>query len=108
LESRDGPWQQQFRAKYKIHGSILSICHKQNDSAIWSDLLKVKDIYLQGRKMAVGNGKRTDFWQDSWCGDAPLSIILAQLFEISLDVGKTVVVLANSNWSLRFRRWLPT
>ena len=55
----------------------------------------MKDIHLKGGKLAVANGKTTDVWQDSWCGDAPLSVIWTQLFAISLDVGKTVAVLPN-------------
>lgn len=29
--------------------SIFTVSHKVTDSTIWSDLLKVKDLYLQGR-----------------------------------------------------------
>ena len=39
---------------------------KQGDSPVWKDLLKVKQIYLQGRIMVVGDGRSTDFWHDTW------------------------------------------
>jgi hypothetical protein len=35
--------------------------HRQNDFAMWSDLLKIKDIYLQGRQVKIGDGKNTLF-----------------------------------------------
>lgn len=31
----------------------------KDDSAMWYDLLKIRDIYLQGRKMQIGNGEKT-------------------------------------------------
>ena len=43
--------------------------HRQNDSAIWSDLLKFRHIYLQGRKLKIKNGDKTMFWKDSWLFD---------------------------------------
>jgi hypothetical protein len=30
----------------------------KDDSAMWYDLLKIRDIYLQGRKMQIGNGEK--------------------------------------------------
>jgi hypothetical protein len=40
--------------------------HRQADSAIWSDLLQVRDVYLQGWKIIVENGRKTLFWRDKW------------------------------------------
>ncbi|TVU43075.1 hypothetical protein EJB05_09511, partial [Eragrostis curvula] len=34
-----------------------SVKHRINDSPIWSDLLKVRDIYMKGRKLILGNDK---------------------------------------------------
>jgi hypothetical protein len=39
----------------------------QSDSPSWSELIKVIDIYLGNRKMKVGNGEPTRFWDDAWC-----------------------------------------
>jgi hypothetical protein len=36
-----------------------------NSFALWADMLHIKDIYVSGRKMVVGDGKRTHFWGDS-------------------------------------------
>jgi hypothetical protein len=61
-----------MRRKYMGSGDIYGIKHKSRDFAPWSDMLQYRDLYLCGRKMQIGNGKRTDFWGDSWCGFTPL------------------------------------
>jgi hypothetical protein len=58
LENRDGLWQDIIKFKYLKNASICTLRHRHNDSPIWSDLLKVRDIYLQGRKIEVKNGKK--------------------------------------------------
>jgi hypothetical protein len=50
LYNEEGIWQKIIKFKYLKNKSILDVSHKQSDSAIWADLLKVKNIYLQGRK----------------------------------------------------------
>jgi len=64
LDTEDGLWQQIIRFKYLKNNSICSVKHKQNDSAIWAELLKVKDVYLQGRKMVISDGSNTLFWKE--------------------------------------------
>jgi hypothetical protein len=51
LEKEEGLWQQILNHKYMKDQTIHDVMHKLNDSSIWSDLLKVKDIYLQGRSI---------------------------------------------------------
>lgn len=60
LESREGLWQKIVRKKndggiYQLHSTV-------NDSPCWADLIKMKDVYIIGRKMKVDDGKQTDFW----------------------------------------------
>jgi hypothetical protein len=64
LDTEDGLWQQIIRFKYLKNNSICSVKHKQNDSVIWANLLKVKDVYLHGRKMVISDGSNTLFWKD--------------------------------------------
>jgi hypothetical protein len=61
LDTEDGMWQQIINFKYLRTNSICIVKYKQNDSAIWADLLKIRDVYLQGRKMIIENEKRTLF-----------------------------------------------
>lgn len=71
-----------IKFKYLKKDSIRTVKHRRNDSAIWSDLLKIKAIYLQGRKLIVGDGKHTLFWKDTWLFDKPLSYLFSDLFKM--------------------------
>lgn len=61
LEQEDGLWKDIVKAKYLQNNSIFSVTHKANDSPIWYDLLKVKDLYLQCRSIKINNGQKTRF-----------------------------------------------
>jgi hypothetical protein len=60
-DRENGLWQQIIKYKYLRHDSICSVKHKQTDSPMWADLLKVRNLYLQGRKFVIGNGKNILF-----------------------------------------------
>jgi len=49
LERDEGLWQDIVRHKYLRNNSIHSVSHRLTNSAVWYDLLKVKDYYLFGR-----------------------------------------------------------
>jgi hypothetical protein len=66
LGTESGIWQEIIKYKYLKHDSVCTVKHRQADSAIWSDLLKVRDVYLQGWKIIVENGQKTLFWRDKW------------------------------------------
>ena len=72
MENEEGMWQDIVRKKYVRNKCIFQIKHKAQDSPIWSDLLKVKEYYMKGRKLIVGNGRNIDFWDDIWLGDFTL------------------------------------
>jgi hypothetical protein len=80
--------------------------HKAHDSALWLDMLHVKDIYLSGRSMRVRNGERTHFWGDTWCGSTPLKDQLPLLFNICNEFDVTVAEAADRHWLFTYRRWL--
>jgi len=40
-------WQEIVKFKYIKEDSICTVKHRQSDSPIWADLLKVRKIYLQ-------------------------------------------------------------
>ena len=63
-----------------ITNQFFSVTHKATDSPIWYDLLKVKDVYLQGRGIAIKNGERTRFWVDPWLYDKPIMFIAPILY----------------------------
>jgi hypothetical protein len=106
LENAEGPRQKFMWRKYLENSTVFSVGHKQKDSALWTDMLHVKEIYLCGRKMQVGNGTRTHFWGDSWCDSISLKQKFPALYEISNDQDITVAQAARLRWQLSFRRWL--
>lgn len=81
LEKESDLWKTIIYHKYLRKDSISSVKHKQTDSPIWSDLLKVKHIYMQGRRKCVQNGKSTLLWRDSWLYDDPLLTKYPVLFK---------------------------
>lgn len=54
-----GLWQTIVTHKYLRKDTISSVKHKQTDSPVWSNLLKIKNVYLQGWKVSVKDGKIT-------------------------------------------------
>lgn len=72
LETEDGLWQTIIKHKYMQNRSIHEVAHRLNDSPMWNDLLKVKDVYLYGRGIKIGCGNLTRFWIDPWLFKVPL------------------------------------
>jgi hypothetical protein len=52
---------------------------------VWSILLKIKHIYLRGRKYKMNNGKLISFWLDPWLGDDPICKTYPILYDLCLD-----------------------
>jgi hypothetical protein len=106
LDNEEDVWQKNIKHKYLKSESILDVSHKQSDSAIWADLLKVKNIYLQGRKKLVRNGKTTFFWKDNWLYEKPLCIVYPVLFKFCQQQNILVDQVRNNLQSVSFTRWL--
>jgi hypothetical protein len=92
--------------KNKIREGIKQLKQKQENSPVWNDLIKVKDIYTRGRVMILGNGKEIDFWRDAWCGLVPLKEKFQELYDICLTQHGNVAYMAGNGWRMIFRRWL--
>jgi hypothetical protein len=53
---------------------MISLLKKNTkNSPVWNDTLKVRNVYIKGRSMIVGDGKSTSFWHDRWCGCVSLA-----------------------------------
>jgi hypothetical protein len=68
--------------------------------------MKVKAAYLEHRKMLIGNGKCTSFWEDAWCSPVCLRKLFPKLFEVCEDQAISVREAADRSWVLTYRRWL--
>jgi len=106
LEVEEGLWQKINRFKYLQSESICTVSHRQSDSPIWADLLKIKSVYLQGRKIEVRDGKNTFSWLDSWFYSKPLAIIFPDLSKICEQPRATVSQVKMDPSSITFTRWL--
>lgn len=105
LEKEEGLWQNFVKYKYMQNKTIHEVKHRLDDSPIWHDLLKVKDIYLQGRGVIIKNGEKTRFWLDPWVYKDPICLIAPALFELC-DCKDILVANALNGSSITFRRWL--
>ena len=107
LENEKGLWQQIIQQKYLSHDLTSIVKGKNDDSPIWKDLLKVRLVYLKGRKIKTGRGDRTLFWLDPWLTQQPLCTLYPVLFDLC-DMKKcTVLDFLTINGQLHFSRWLP-
>jgi hypothetical protein len=106
LEREEGPWQEFMRRKYLGEAWIQWGRHRAGDSPLWSDMLHIREVYLCGRRMNVGNGHRTSFWGDAWCGHTPLKEKFLELYDICNEQIISVAAAAQMGWRLTFRRWL--
>jgi hypothetical protein len=56
--------------------------HIIDDSPVWTDLLKIRHIYLSGRKIDTKNGENTLLWQDAWLEERSICIIALVLYDL--------------------------
>jgi hypothetical protein len=98
LEHDKGPWQDFMWKKYLSNSCVYLAKHKQHDSPLCCDMLKVRDIYLSGRSMKVNNGERTHFWGDTWCDSVPLKDKYPLLYNMCNEADVTVAEAARMDW----------
>jgi hypothetical protein len=99
LESDDGHWQEIVRLKYVKQSPICLVPHRLDDSPLWSDLLKIRHIYLKGRTYKMNNGKNVSVWLD----DTPLCLCYPMLYDLSLNQGVSVHEVAMNEWVVQFK-----
>jgi len=106
LEKSDGLWQKLIKEKYFHQGVVGTVKHRLDDSPVWNDLLKVKHIYLKGRKIKVKNGKGTSFWVDAWLEKKPLCVLHPVLYDLCTDKNISTYQFLLRHGQLGFPRWL--
>jgi hypothetical protein len=50
---------------------------------VWKCIRRGWDSFKQYVRFEVGNGSQVLFWQNVWCGELPLKIVLPALFTIA-------------------------
>ena len=92
-----------MRARYLSNKSVSAVTPKYSDSPCWKALLKIKDLYMVGRRIKLGRGDLTRVWKDSINGLPPLNLKFHQLFEICTDQDCVVEKVGRVNVSTFFR-----
>ncbi|WVZ60787.1 LOW QUALITY PROTEIN: hypothetical protein U9M48_010767 [Paspalum notatum var. saurae] len=106
LETEDGLWQDIIQKKHLKNTTVRNVSRRLGDSPVWGDLLKVKEYYLQGRGIIVGNGDKTLLWHDIWLGDIPLCDKFPMLYAICDSRQINIKEVLACNLQIRFSRWL--
>lgn len=73
---------------------------------LWKNIMKVKYIYLEGRKVILKYGHLTRVWQDPWRNNTPLCDQFPQLLDICQKQSFTIAVLVKCNFQIPFCRRL--
>jgi hypothetical protein len=90
LECEDELWQEIVRLKYVKQSPICLIPHRLDDSPLWKDLLKIRQIYLKGRTYKMNNGKNVSFWLNVWLEDTPMSLLSCAFLSQSKSRGLSI------------------
>jgi hypothetical protein len=69
LETGEELRQDIVRKKYVKNSPTCLIPFRMTDSPLWKDLMKVRYIYLRGRRYKIGNSKYVSFCLDAWLGE---------------------------------------
>ena len=86
--------------------SMASVKPRFSDSPCWKALLKVKYIYLVGRKIRLESGDLLRVWKDSINGLSPFQTLYPSLFEICNNQDCTIDSFKSVDVHSFFRRRL--
>jgi hypothetical protein len=95
------------KLKYVKDRPICHIIARQNNSPAWKDLIKIRHIYLKGRRFKVGNGKLISFWLNTWMGEKPLSMMYPIIYELAIHKDASVFDIYSRGWVIQFSVRLP-
>jgi hypothetical protein len=91
------------RFKYLQKDTVSSVRHK-TEYPIWTELLKVKNIYLQDRKLKEGDGKNTLFGKESWLYSDYLYLLFPDLFKLCEQQNISVYQLISGATHISFQQ----
>jgi hypothetical protein len=106
LDTQQGLWQDIVKAKYLRNKIVASVQSRFNDSPCWKALLSMKDTYMAGRKVGVGNGDICRLWKDHFIGTSPLCEQFPVLFDLCQSQDISLKDALDLNLAIPFRRIL--
>lgn len=104
MENSHGSWQEMLSRKY-LQRQVLSENKRiAGESHFWQS---VSPIFQQYTKRIVGDGAKTQFWEDIWTGTQPLAVRYPRLYNITFSKHKAVKQVKDEGLdSICFRRTL--
>jgi hypothetical protein len=108
VDNGDGLWERIVRENYLRNKTVANIKARFNDSPFWKGLLKVKDIYMVGRRVKIKRGNLMRFWKHVWLGETSLEHQFPILFDICQEPEVTFQECIAKNFVISFRRRLHT
>jgi hypothetical protein len=92
-----------LRRKY-LKGGGFCQSKSAGSSQFWQGLHSVKEWYERGKAHAVGSGRQTRFWKDTWLGECSLRVYYPNLNRICHDQDISVQAAKACDWCLSYRR----
>ena len=80
-------WIEVIRGKYGVEEGGWVSCNPREGFGVglWKTLRKWGYLVSGRFSYVVGDGKRTKFWKDRWCGDLLLDVALPSLFSRAME-----------------------
>nr|AAP04197.1 hypothetical protein [Oryza sativa Japonica Group] len=107
LINEEGVWQDLLKRKYLYNKSITQVEKKQGDSHFWSELMKVKNTFLDMGSWIVNDGEQIRFLEDKWLGNLALKDKYPSLYAIvRRRLSSIATVIGSVPLNVAFRRAL--
>jgi hypothetical protein len=104
LETHDGMWQDIVKVKYLRGKQITDINPRVTDSPSWKAIMKVREVYYEGRRVLLNKGNICHVWKDPTVDGIPFCRKLPALLDICQVKDCTFEYLVGRNFNLTFRR----
>jgi hypothetical protein len=65
--------------------------------------MKVRQLYLRGRRVKINNGKAVSFWLDPWLDEMPFYQKYDVLFELAVNQKCCVKEVEENGWVIQFK-----
>jgi len=99
-------WFRVLAARYGVEeGRLLE--GGREASMWWRDIaaMRMEEWFENHVSRLIGNGEKTAFWTDVWCGDEEFRVRFNRLYELSLFKGVLVSKMCHLGWGMDGEAW---
>ena len=111
LIDREGLWRRVLVARYGAEDGRLEDGGR-SCSTWWREIVRIQDGVRGGERWfsdcvrrRVGDGTKTLFWRDCWCGDAPFCVRFRRLYDLAENKAITVRNMFSLGWEDGGEAW---